>query len=376
MTSTQAFELDEVVRAERIGRAAVDRHPPEPDAPWAVVAGCDAVGAAALAAARLAHNCGARVRVYLASPTAQGDDAYRTMLEVASAMDLPVAVWSAAAGEKLDPATRVVVGGQGAAPGLEKKRVLNLSALDPARAWQTRPAGSRPETFLHEVTSQTRAHTVQAVRELDRSAIEDYGLPGVCLMENAGIGACAVARAMLGPHPQGPALVVAGAGNNGGDGFVVARGLLETGCEVRVALLVPEDKLRGDAAANWAVLTRAGVRPALLADASDRLADLASGSALVVDGILGTGLTGEVRGAPRTAIEALNRLDVPILALDIPSGLHANTGEVLGAAVRAARTVTFAALKQGLALGRGPACAGTVTLADIGAPRALLAGAR
>ena len=213
-----------------------------------------------------------------------------------------------------------------------------------------------------------RHATREEIREIDRAAIEDYGLPGVVLMENAGRGAAACALEMLAGKPGARVAVVCGSGNNGGDGFVVARHLHNQGCSVAVFLVAQRDKIAGDARVNLDVIVRMKldvreVEPSAL----DFL-----GADLVVDALLGTGLNGDVREPYLSAIRAINAARKPVLAIDIPSGLDANTGQVLGDCVRAARTVTFALPKIGFTRGRGPEVAGQVAVVPIGVPRELL----
>ena len=188
---------------------------------------------------------------------------------------------------------------------------------------------------------------------------------------------------MLGFRASGAVLVLAGAGNNGGDGFVIARHLAGWGVDVRCILVAEREKVMDDAKTNLELAEAAGVEvrvaplpeavDALLPEALDKLDKLGGrdGGGLVVDALLGTGLSGRVRGAPARAIEILDERRPRLLAIDTPSGLDANTGEVLGAATTAERTVTFAFPKLGFTLGEGPARAGEVVVADISMPREL-----
>jgi hydroxyethylthiazole kinase-like uncharacterized protein yjeF len=221
--------------------------------------------------------------------------------------------------------------------------------------------------------------TAAQMREIDRHAIEDLKIPGMVLMENAGRGVanCAhrVLRALEGTHVH----IVAGRGNNGGDGFVVARHLHNAGYDVAVTLLAPASDLRGDAAANHSICAAMGISihelPAL--PSPTPLLDRLRGADVVIDGILGTGIAGAVRGPARAAIEAFG--DVPsarVIAIDIPSGIDSDTGQVLGAAVRAGYTVTFGLPKIGLYQHPGAGYAGEVIVRDIGLPREGLASDR
>jgi NAD(P)H-hydrate epimerase len=212
------------------------------------------------------------------------------------------------------------------------------------------------------------------VRELDRRAIEEYGVPGVVLMENAGRGA---AEVLLRIGIYGPVIVCCGKGNNGGDGFVLARHLDNAGVPVRVFLFCPPEELTGDAALNQRIIARAGpplqVWAAPPLDAGSLRQELAR-AAWIVDALFGTGLSGPVRPPLDQVIVAINDSPVRVLAIDIPSGLDCDTGLPLGATVRAHHTVTFVAPKQGFARPSARAWLGQVHVVDIGAPRVLLAG--
>ncbi|MFM9058603.1 MAG: NAD(P)H-hydrate epimerase [Planctomycetaceae bacterium] len=215
------------------------------------------------------------------------------------------------------------------------------------------------------------------VRELDRRAIEEFGLPGSVLMENAGRGAAElVGRLWPG---DGPVTVACGRGNNGGDGFVIARHLELGGRSVRVLLAAEPADVGGDAATMLAVATKAGIPilPLATSDAAAWARHLADAS-VVVDALLGTGATGVPRGGVATAIDAINawRAATPagrVLAVDLPSGLDCDTGTAPGACVRADATATFVARKAGFAAAEAAARTGTVHVLGIGAPRRLLA---
>jgi NAD(P)H-hydrate epimerase len=193
----------------------------------------------------------------------------------------------------------------------------------------------------------------------DRWAIEQRGIPGIELMERAGVGLAEVVQASA---PEGRVVVVCGGGNNGGDGLVVSRLLRERGREVDVLLLAAPDRLAGDALAN---LDRLPDPPPRRFEA----AALRSAGA-IVDAILGTGFRGEPRDPARGAIEAINAVaaHAVVVACDVPSGVDASTGEVADVAVTAAATATFHAGKPGLWIAPGKAHAGQVTVIDIGIP--------
>lgn len=209
-------------------------------------------------------------------------------------------------------------------------------------------------------TLPERLYTAAQVRELDRRTIEDHGVPGYDLMKRA---ARATFDALHERWPTGPVTVVCGAGNNAGDGYVVARLAKNAGREVVVYALVDPAKLRGDAATAYADFESAEGK----VTAWDGSLKTAAG--IMVDGLLGTGLDRDVGGAFGDAVCAINESNLPIVALDIPSGLQADTGAVMGVAVDADLTVTFVGMKQGLLTGRGPELCGELLFDSLGAPR-------
>jgi len=208
-------------------------------------------------------------------------------------------------------------------------------------------------------------YSANQVRELDRMAIAEHGIPGHVLMQRAG----AAAFLLLRPHfPRARRIaVVCGPGNNGGDGFVLARLAHEAGMLTQVMSVGEVSKTKGDAAAARQGCETAGVT------IRNFDANLLAENDLVVDALLGTGLEREVEGEWRAAIEAVNRSRLPVLALDIPSGLHADTGQVMGAAVRAQATLSFIGLKAGLFTGAGREQAGEIFFDDLGVPSAIYA---
>lgn len=213
----------------------------------------------------------------------------------------------------------------------------------------------------------------EELRGLDARA-EAIGLPTVVLMENAGRGAAAWLRERA-AGPSARVAIICGPGNNGGDGAVAARHLDGWGFAVRVVWLAAPERLRGDAATQWRILDAAGIRQESWTDDPldpARLDGLFAAADWVVDALLGTGLTRPVEGPLRVAIEAMNRAGKPVVALDLPSGLDADTGHPLGAAVRATATLTFAAAKRGFSAPGAAACTGDVAVVDIGLPRKLL----
>ena len=241
----------------------------------------------------------------------------------------------------------------------------------------------------------------EAMRAIDRWAIEERRVPSLDLMERAGVG---VARAVEQLAPDGPVAVLCGKGNNGGDGLVAARLLREAGREVVVLTAGPLEELRGDARENLLRLPGeppvqldlvgdrsresagegSGEPPARVGDGSGEppassasttpgvsrgAGDPLRGCAAIVDALLGTGFVGEPRGALADAIDAANASGAPVVSVDVPSGVDASTGAVCARAVRAAITVTFHAAKPGLWIHPGKAHAGEVRTVDIGVPR-------
>ena len=196
------------------------------------------------------------------------------------------------------------------------------------------------------------------VRELDRIAIEEMGIPGICLMERAGAVAFDVLKSRW---PQAKHItVLCGIGNNGGDGYVLARLAYLSGYHTTVLQVGDTVKLKGDALTAYQAMTKVGIQAQAFTE--DKFGDV------VVDALFGTGLDREVSGQWREVIEAINRCNIPILSMDIPSGLHADTGSVLGVAVRAEATVSFIGLKQGLLTGKGPDYCGKVYFNDLQVP--------
>jgi len=222
----------------------------------------------------------------------------------------------------------------------------------------------------------SRTCSREQIRELDRRAMEDYGIPGVVLMENAGRGAAGIAGEMIGNPAKKRVVVFCGKGNNGGDGFVIARHLHNRGARVEVVAAFAAEELspEADAGINLEIVRHMGIHPAPALDDYGR--SLAAGYAkqadLIVDALLGTGLAGDVREPFLSLIRLVNAEDKPVLSVDVPSGLDANTGNILRAAVRATCTATFVLPKHGFLRGEGPACVGDVRVVDIGAPADLV----
>jgi len=234
----------------------------------------------------------------------------------------------------------------------------------------------RSKTTIDKRIWLTRAQC----RAVDQYAINELGIPGVVLMENAGRNATDLIEQWLqarlkGTDRRGKVAIVCGRGNNGGDGFVIARHLVHRGHDVSVDLFGDPSLLAGDAVINYAIIDRMGVSIRLLT-AGPAL----SGAArrwrrcdVIVDALLGTGFTGEVRDPLASVIQRINALGEPlVVAVDVPSGLDADTGEPGGVAVRADHTITFLAAKVGYRSQSAKPYVGRVAVADIGAPTVMI----
>src|SRR5260370_5792740 len=184
------------------------------------------------------------------------------------------------------------------------------------------------------------------VRELDRRAIQEYGVPGVVLMENAGRGCAELLRSL---GVQGPVVICCGKGNNGGDGFVIARHLDNGQVPVKVLLFANPGDLAGDAAINYRIIAKAGLPIETLElrpfDGEKLRCELA-GAEWIVDALFGTGLTGPVRPPFDQGIAAINASSAQVLAVDIPSGVDSDTGQSSGPTARADHTATFVGVKK------------------------------
>ena len=267
------------------------------------------------------------------------------------------------------------------------------------------------------------------VREIDRRSVEEFHIPGVVLMENAARAAADVALEMIGRN-IGPVLVFCGGGNNGGDGLAVARHLHNRAIDVRIILTADPGKYQNEALANWRIVQAMKLpvlqsaqlaRPAALASSAaispspctqgegrgegssgepirvgegkcnphpsplpeyvergpegpshDSLLAMNPPPALIIDAIFGTGLSQPPRDPFAQIAREINSAGVPVLAIDIPSGLDCDTGKPLGAAIRATRTITFVAEKAGFANPAAAEYLGVVTVGDIGCPRELV----
>jgi NAD(P)H-hydrate epimerase len=216
--------------------------------------------------------------------------------------------------------------------------------------------------------------SAKEMSELDRQTIQEVGIPGIVLMENAAQGAAAYFLRVVPDLVDRRITVVAGSGNNAGDGFALARIYHSKGAQVNVVCLRSPLKLSGDALTNFTTLEKIGIPVTVWQEEKDFDAqwEPVRKSGAIIDAILGTGLKSEVKGLYRDIIESINGLNVPVLAVDIPSGLDATTGLPLGTAVKATATATFGFLKIGHLIERGAELAGQVEVIDIGIPPGLV----
>ena len=218
--------------------------------------------------------------------------------------------------------------------------------------------------------------TREEMRELDRKAIEEFKIPGIILMENAGRNVAEEIFRMIHNPQDTKVAILCGKGNNGGDGFVVARHLYNRNITVSVFLVAKiTDILNdGDAATHLQILIsmKVPVRETLDINGVNVVLKELNSYDILVDALFGTGLSGEVREPYKTLISGLNKLNKPMVSVDIPSGLDCNDGKILGAAVKATKTVTFAVSKKGFYTGEGPSCTGQVVVTDISIPRELV----
>jgi ADP-dependent NAD(P)H-hydrate dehydratase / NAD(P)H-hydrate epimerase len=209
--------------------------------------------------------------------------------------------------------------------------------------------------------------TAKQMHSIDHRAIRSYGIPGPVLMENAASAIMAEMELFFNGLGNVRVGILCGKGNNGGDGLALARRLRIRGIVVRVALLAPFSAVRGEAKINLSILRKMDVE--IIQNAASRnVADIVSWSDILVDALLGVGLSSPVKGVYAQAVSQMNASGRPVVAVDLPTGINADTGAVMGAAIKADLTVTMALLKRGLVLHPGAGYAGAVRVADIGIP--------
>ncbi len=213
--------------------------------------------------------------------------------------------------------------------------------------------------------------TRDEVRTFDTWAINTVGIPGVVLMENAGRSCAELIKEELAGVTNPKVCIFCGTGNNGGDGYVIARHLLNSGFRVVVVVCGDGEKIKGDAKKNLDVLEGMGQPIKQLelkgGDISGQVEAFSADADMLVDGLFGTGLSGELSDEYKELIESINAQHCPILAVDIPSGLDCDTGKPHGAAIKASYTVTFVAVKRGFTCAKTAAAyTGEIFVASIG----------
>jgi len=219
--------------------------------------------------------------------------------------------------------------------------------------------------------------TPEKMREIDRRTQEEFGIPAAILMENAGRAVFQTAMEMLSEKQGKKVTVVCGRGNNGGDGFVAARHLMNNGIDVSIFLVADVREIKGEAEANYhrtekVAKTVGKVIEVLNEENLASFEDEIEGTSLIIDGMFGIGLAREIGEPEKSIIQVINDSEKPTLAVDVPSGLDAANGNMLGVCIKATKTVTFARPKTGF-IGNGKYTGETIT-ADISIPRALLNG--
>lgn len=220
-----------------------------------------------------------------------------------------------------------------------------------------------------------KAISIAKIQEFDRLAIEEYGIPSIVLMENAGLRtADFIKEHFHNSSRRKDIIIVSGCGKNGGDGFVAARHLLNCGFSVTVFILGKRGNIAGDSLTNLRILERMRSQICFTKTELPNVSfkQKINNCALIVDAIFGTGLKREISDPIKSYINYLNSSKKPIVALDIPSGLNGDTGKVCGIAVKAKYTVTFAFAKKGFFLNQGPKYAGRIYVADISIPKEVL----
>jgi hydroxyethylthiazole kinase-like uncharacterized protein yjeF len=212
--------------------------------------------------------------------------------------------------------------------------------------------------------------TREEVRAFDSWAINTLGIPGVVLMENAGRSCAELIMEKLEDVTNPKVCIFCGTGNNGGDGYVIARHLIKNGFEVTVVISGDVQKIKGDAKINLDILRALGQKIEQLNPADDniehKVETFTAGADMFVDGLFGTGLSGQVKNGYKKLIDGINAQKKPVLSVDIPSGLDCDTGQPLGVAVKATCTVTFVAVKKGFTSVDATLYTGDIYVASIG----------
>jgi len=238
-----------------------------------------------------------------------------------------------------------------------------MKGRDVSRAFILRSNATKDLKFV-----MMKPLTVEQMREADRWAIHDIGVPSLALMENAGAGASREVVRML-EGVNGPKVsVFCGTGNNGGDGFVIVRHLLNAGFSPKVFLIGHSANLSEDAYVNYRILQNVDYPVETIDHLSNNAVQALKESDLIIDAVFGSGLSREVKEPQSGIITAINQAGKKVLAVDIPSGLDGTSGNIHGVCVKADVTATFHAPKTGFYEGQGPEVCGEIVVIDIGIP--------
>ncbi len=228
---------------------------------------------------------------------------------------------------------------------------------------------SRPTT--RDQNKKRKAFTVAQAKRLDHLAIHTLGIPSIVLMESAGRAAAQEVLEVLKHKKQKSVCIFCGSGNNGGDGLVVARYLFNQSIKVKVFLIGDLRNLKQDPSINYQILKKLRCPVKFIRAVNAEVSQCLRRADVIVDAIFGIGLARQIEEPFKLIIEAINRSKKYVLALDVPSGLDATSGKILGVCVKAACTVTFAVMKTGFSKNSGPRYTGKVVVADIGIPKEL-----
>jgi hydroxyethylthiazole kinase-like uncharacterized protein yjeF len=377
-----------VIALENSGRSAalwaLERWLDSERARPVVIAGQGGVGAAALVAARHLYNWGLNPLVYVIGIRQRLREEPAAALEVFDRIggrhiEFLKIEQAEQALDQLDENAPLVYGTAGDS---ESQRATTISDMVSEAAagrdnclvatYSVRSRTHPPGESEPLVRVKTAARDRETMRLYDSTAIKEYGVPSLALMENAGFWAARELMCRLDDSGSTRVAVLAGKGNNGGDGFVIARHLAWWGVgDVKVYLAGASNQLIDDARVNFDYLGAPNVNCTEIAEpreASRHRAEIAEADWLV-DALLGTGIAGKVRGVSAALLEVAQGINKPVLAVDTPSGLDATDGRVHGLALRATATVTFGVPKLGFEIGEGPHLVGDLTVADISLPR-------
>jgi NAD(P)H-hydrate epimerase len=226
------------------------------------------------------------------------------------------------------------------------------------------------DSFVQIAAEDSLVMTRQQVRDFDSWAINTAGIDGCVLMENAGRGCCQVIIQRLADIDSPSVCILCGGGNNGGDGFVIARHLTNASIKTTVVICSDVDRIAGDARINLDIIERMNIPIERIDMAAGHIAEQfvrhTTGSDMLIDAIFGTGLKGILRPDYIELIDSVVAANIPVIAVDIPSGLDCDSGQPLGSAVKAAATVTFVAVKKGFTLPCAKQYTGDIFVASIG----------